>query len=132
MISIIIASVNKQLLNNIKQNIEETVGVPYEVIAFENTGGTKGICQIYNEGIAQAKYDIFCFMHEDLALKSFGWGEVIAGLFARHEKIGVVGIAGSTYKSIMPTGWGCIGAPGSNRSNLIQSFKYMKHDSLRA
>lgn len=131
MISIIIASANPQLLLQIKLNIEETVGVPYEIIAFENSSGAKGMCEMYNEGIDKAKYDILCFMHEDLALKNIGWGEAVQKLFSRHPKLGVLGIAGSTYKSIVPGGWGSPGSKGAERSNLIQSFKYMKKDSLR-
>ena len=39
MISIVIASVNETHLANVKTNIADTIGVPYEIIDFENHEG---------------------------------------------------------------------------------------------
>lgn len=123
MISIIIASANKNQLQALTQNIRETIGVPHEVLAFENSGGKKGICQIYNEGIAQAKHEILCFMHEDIFIHTKDWGNIVAGIFSRHN-IGVLGIAGASYKSLTPSGWLSLSSVETEYSNLIQSFKY--------
>lgn len=132
MISVIIASANSRLLEQVKTNIEETIGVAYEVIAFDNRDGAEGICRLYNKGTALAKYGILCYMHEDVALKTAGWGKVVRDLFERQPTLGIVGISGSVYKSVMPTGWWSAGAIGSERTNLLQSFKHMHQETLRS
>lgn len=73
MISIIICSKNKDLLKDVSANIELTIGVPYEIIAIENNKGEFGICKAYNDGASKAKYDIFCFMHEDISFETQNW-----------------------------------------------------------
>jgi hypothetical protein len=132
MISIIIASVDPKLFQQVKQNIAETIGVPYEVIAFENSNGARGICEVYNEGIDKATQDILCFMHEDLAISTKDWGRIVHDIFQQHPKLGVIGIAGSTYKSVMPTGWASQGFPESERTNILQSFKHIEYKTIHA
>jgi hypothetical protein len=122
MISIIISSVNPEHLKRVSNNIKDTVGVPYELITFENSSGEKGICEIYNLGICKAQYDIFCFMHEDLEIKTENWGKIVAEHFASIPDLGLLGIAGSTYKTSTPAGWHSAGA-GTSRANFIQSHK---------
>lgn len=132
MISIIIASANPQLLQNVKANIDETIGVPYEVLAFENGDGAKGICDLYNEGIRKAKHDILCFMHEDIKFVTNKWGGLVWDAFQQHTKVGIIGIAGSTFKSIMPIGWPSQGSHETERCHLLQSSKYTKKDTFHA
>jgi hypothetical protein len=132
MISVIIASADPKLLAQVRINVEETIGLPYEVLAFDNRDGAKGICEIYNEGIVQAKFDLLCFMHEDIAFETKDWGKITRDIFDQHPQLGIIGIAGSTYKSIMPTGWASQGSPESERSNLLQSFKYITYQTIRA
>lgn len=123
MLSIIIASVDNGQLQKITQNIRDTIGVPHEVLGFNNGDGRKGICRIYNEGIAQAKYDLLCFMHEDVFIHTQDWGAIVAGIFNNHN-VGVLGIAGASYKSLAPSGWLSLSSVETEYSNLIQSFKY--------
>jgi hypothetical protein len=104
MISIVIASINEQLLKKIKENIKSTVGVPYEIIAINNLNTGKGICQVYNEASNIAKYEYICFVHEDVSFKTINWGiNVIEHL--KEQNTGLIGIAGSTYRSLIPSGW---------------------------
>ncbi|MCZ4223761.1 glycosyltransferase [Pedobacter rhodius] len=125
MISIIIASVNAQQLNDIRINIEETVGIPYEILVFNNANGHKGLCEIYNLGAKQAKYDLLCYMHEDISIKTRNWGQIVLSAFAEITKLGLIGIAGSSYKSIAPSGWFCNGGPAKiNYINILQRFKF--------
>lgn len=105
MISIIIASANKQLLNQVSANIRGTIGVPYEILAFENSDGKKGICEIYNKGSQKAQYELLCFMHEDILIETPDWGKKVAGIFEKTTDIGLLGVAGSTYKSLTPSSW---------------------------
>ncbi len=132
MISVIIASANAKLLEEVKVNIGETIDFAHEVLAFENSNGEKGICEIYNEGITKSKYDILCFMHEDLAFKTKGWGKAVINAFHQHQKLGVLGIAGSTFKSIMPIGWPNQATQATERSNIVQSFKYLTLETKQA
>ena len=124
MISVIISSANKQMLADVRINIAETIGVPFEVLAFDNSNGAKGMCQVYNEGAAQAKYNILCFMHEDVAVKTNGWGQIANQLFQENPDVGLIGVAGSSYKPLSPSGWQGVSGDRTNYLNIIQGYKF--------
>ncbi len=125
MISIIICSANSTLLADIKENIRKTIGVAHEILAFENHGQQKGICEIYNQGVRNAKYEILCFMHEDVELHTINWGQNVIKAFAENAQLGLLGIAGSSYKSFSPSGWDSTAfRERINYSNLLQRYKY--------
>jgi len=123
MISIIIASADPDQLRQVSENIEITIGVPFEIIAINNSDGSKGICEIYNSGMQQARYDMLCFMHEDVLIKTDDWGNRVLNFFTTHHDYGLLGIAGSEYKSLAPSGWNPTGVETAY-INLIQRFKY--------
>jgi hypothetical protein len=129
MISIIIASVDEKYLSEIKKNVENTIGSEYEIIAFPNSNGARGLCELYNNGVSQAKYDIICFMHEDILIETRDWGKIVLHAFESNSNLGLLGIAGSTYKALSPSGWHC-NAVGMERSHIIQSFKFKKQASI--
>ena len=122
MISIIISSANPDLLKNVTQNIKNTVGVPYEIVSFDNSKGESGLCKLYNEGIRKAKFEYLCFMHEDVDIKTFDWGKIVIDHFNKDSQLGLVGLAGSKYKSTIPLGWDSLHL-SSNYINIIQEFK---------
>ncbi|TCC93536.1 hypothetical protein EZ428_01835 [Pedobacter frigiditerrae] len=126
MISIIIASVNQELLAGLEENIALTIGVDFEIIAIENSKGVKGICELYNDGALKAKYNLLCFMHEDLLIKTKNWGEIVVNLFNSNSGLGLIGVAGSQYKSVAPSSWYCYEneAPELLNFNIIQRYKY--------
>jgi hypothetical protein len=128
MLSIIIASVNKFQLKNISENIAATVGVAYEIIATENSGAKKGICQIYNEGIDKAKYDILCFIHEDIHIKTDGWGNTLVSLFT-DARLGLVGVAGAAYLPISPSSGGGVNS-NAVYMNILQSYKFQNKETI--
>lgn len=133
MISIVIASVNEKQLQDIKLNISQTIGVAYELIVFENSNGERGLCAIYNQGASEAKYELVCFMHEDIELKTKDWGKIVVDLFTENEKLGVVGVAGSAYKSLAPSGWGSESfEKPTNFFNYIQYFKRSETKEIHA
>lgn len=101
MISIIICSRNQTLLNNVSQSVRDTIGVPYEIIAIDNSEGKYGICKAYNLGVAQAKYDIFCFMHEDITFETQNWGQNVVN-HLKDESVGLIGVAGADPMHKMP------------------------------
>ncbi|SDH32773.1 Glycosyltransferase like family protein [Pedobacter terrae] len=125
MISVIICSIDKMLLKAVSQNITATIGVEHEIIAIDNLNSNKGICEVYNEGVELAKYPLLCFLHEDIKLKTHDWGKTVVNIF-RENKVGLLGVAGSTYRSIVPSGWFPPHEFGtaSWRLNIIQGSRY--------
>lgn len=105
MISIIICTRNEGALSSVSLSISETIGVPHEIIGIDNSKGQYGICEAYNMGAAQAKYETLCFMHEDVRFHSVGWGDIVA-ITLQDASIGVLGLAGGSYQARAPTGWG--------------------------
>lgn len=105
MISIIICSINERLLHQVKQNIAETIGVDFEIIAIDNRNSPLGICEVYNIGAAKAQYDFLCFMHEDVKMVTQNWGLTVVQLLKPDTGIGLIGVAGSYYKPLIPSSW---------------------------
>src|SRR5688500_17425788 len=98
MISVLICSINPEFLNRVTANIHRTIGVPFEIISYDNRNVKKGICEVYNILAEKACYPYLCFAHEYIILTTENWGEKIANIFSRREDIGVIGVAGSKYK----------------------------------
>ncbi|MCF0056996.1 glycosyltransferase [Dyadobacter sp. CY356] len=134
MISIIICSANAEELSEVSKNIDETIGVAYEIIGIDNSNGKRGICAVYNEGKQRAKFDILCFMHEDIEIKTQNWGTILLGIFSENKEIGVVGVAGGGYKALAPSGWYCVEYDSPDRSfqNVIQGYKLNDKDEIHA
>lgn len=105
MISVIVCSIDKNLANQIKENITATIGVPWELIMVDNNELRQSISRVYNIGASQAKYELLCFVHEDVLFKDDLWGRTIETLFKNDAQLGVVGVAGSKYKSKALSGW---------------------------
>ncbi|WP_342648523.1 glycosyltransferase [Mucilaginibacter sp. CSA2-8R] len=122
MITVIVCSINPQLLAAVKQNIAETIGCPFDVIAVDNRGSTAGISEVYNSAAAQARFDLLCFMHEDIILQTRNWGYVVAELLKAETGIGLIGVAGSYYKTLSPSGWGDV-TGYTDCMNIVQGFK---------
>jgi hypothetical protein len=104
MISIVVSSYKKDLFNQLRTNIENTIGVDYEIIKIDNPN-LMGICEAYNLGTSKSKYEIILFCHEDLIFRSKNWGKEILSLFETDSKIGLIGLAGCKVKSYVASGW---------------------------
>lgn len=96
---------NSDMLQQVSENIKNTIGVEYEVIAIDNVYGRYGICQAYNVGQKQAKYDILVYVHEDVLFRTKNWGVKLIHYFNRIPNLGCVGIAGAVQKSKAPSAW---------------------------
>lgn len=105
MISVIICSINKQLCEQVIKNIDSTIGLPWEPIIKDNIQEKKSITRVYNEAAKVAKYEILCFVHEDVLFKTRDWGRKIISDFQQDNQLGLVGIGGCKYKSELPSGW---------------------------
>jgi len=131
MLSIIICSINADQLSLVQRNIADTVGIAHEIIAIDNSINPRGITAVYNEGARRAKYSHLCFVHEDVVFESSDWGQKCIDIL-KDPEIGLVGIAGSGYKSLAPSGWHCEELPSPLKffQRLIQSFKYQAREDL--
>lgn len=119
MISIIICSIKPSLLNQLTKNIADTIGVEYEILAYDNRQTNWGITKVYNYCAEKAKYPYLVFCHEDILFHTKNWGIELINVLKKNE-IGLVGICGATYKSPAPASW--VSIPTSYyRSNLKNS-----------
>lgn len=107
MFTVITCSVNPDAASTLRANVEATIGVPFEFVAFDNRASRRGICSIYNECARNARYDMLCFVHEDVEFRTQGWGEIIARKL-REPDCGVIGFAGSASKLSPLTGFGSL------------------------
>ena len=105
MISVLICSINPGLLEKVTENIRNTIGIPFEILSFDNRIAKKGICEVYNQLVLKSKFEYLCFIHEDVLLRTDNWGKIITEIFLSHPATGLVGIAGSKYKSAYFSGW---------------------------
>jgi hypothetical protein len=103
MISIIICSRNATQLKLVKKNIPETIGVPFEILSVDNSNNKYSICTAYNTAASEAKYETLCFMHEDVVIRTSNWGNIVMDILSRG--FGLIGVAGSKYKSRFISGW---------------------------
>lgn len=120
MISIIICSVNSAVLERALTSIRNTIGVPFESIIIDNRPPYLGICDAYNQGAAKAKYDIFCFMHEDVSFETAGWGQKVID-HLHSKEIGLIGLAGGDIKSWVPSSWASL--ISASEISYIQHYK---------
>jgi len=128
MISVIISSANAGQLQQATDNITQTIGVDFEIIAIDNSAAKYGICAAYNKGASNAKFDILCFIHEDVLIKTQNWGLVLEDIFKNDSRVGLIGVAGATYKSLSPSPWSGHGID-TKCINLLQSYKYQNKET---
>ena len=105
MISVIICSINKVLAQQVQKNIAATIGVVWEFIVIENMVSPKSLTEVYNVGASKSKSDVLLFVHEDVLFQTKNWGQKLLDYFEKDNSLGLIGIAGSKYKSSVPSGW---------------------------
>lgn len=104
MLSVIISSYQTHYFRALINNIDDSCGVPYEIIQIQNPG-IKGICQAYNEGMEESQYPYMLFLHEDVYFETIGWGQQLVETFEKDTTIGLIGLAGSKVKTRAPSAW---------------------------
>jgi hypothetical protein len=121
MISIITCSANPARLPALARNIEDTIGVPYELIPIDNTTNRYGICAAYNLGGSHAKFNYLCFIHEDVLFETKDWGLRLI-LHLQEPGVGLVGVAGGDARALVPSSWSV--PIESKHIHLVQHYKY--------
>jgi hypothetical protein len=87
----------------------------------DNTNGKYSIFEAYNHGAEQSKYDHLIFLHEDVVIHTKGADEILIKTL-QDKSVGVVGVAGSVYKSRLLSSW--VDVPTEYyRSSILQSNK---------
>lgn len=124
MYSIICCSVNPEAAAALERNIADTIGMPFEFIAFDNRECSYGLCKVYNLCAARAKYELLCFVHEDVCFLTNNWGELLASQLSGKD-CGVIGFAGSILKLKRLTGWNTCGK--DLRANYVQYMRGGDH-----
>lgn len=136
MISIVICSRNPGIGEALRKNIDETIGVPYELIVVDNSRNEYSIFTAYNLGVSRCKFDVICFMHDDIVYRSDRWGAVALDHF-KDPTVGMIGVGGSRYLSRIPSIWwaGGLGmtddAKGTICQNSIETDPLTPWDSTR-
>lgn len=105
MVSIIICSRSSKISKSLQENIEATIGAPYELVVINNSSNSYSIFQAYNLGIKQSKGDYWCFIHDDLLFETENWGVALEHIFKTNPQVGLVGVAGAKVKTKMPSAW---------------------------
>jgi len=127
MISIIVSTHKPNLFKQFSENLNNTIGIEYELIAIENPA-QYSICKAYNLGIEKAKYPFLCFVHEDVIFKTQDWGKRLLSLMEADTSIGLIGVAGSKFKSSYPlSGWGQ--GPSLNKYKRGHIFHQIKDET---
>lgn len=128
MISIITCSRNIEAALLLKENIEATIGTDFEFLPFDNTKYSWGICKVYNYQLLLAKGDLVCFIHDDVKFLTQNWGLKLIQVFRETPNLGLVGLAGSGYKTKMSSTWSA--APKELQvAVLFEHKKYRRENS---
>lgn len=122
MISVIVSSYNEKNYTQFAASVQNTIGIEFELIKIYNPG-KMGIAAAYNKGAAKAKYPYLCFIHEDVSFKTHNWGKLLIDHFKQDEALGLLGIAGSNYKSYVFSGLGSTWGDANLRMNIMQPTK---------
>jgi hypothetical protein len=105
MISVVIASVKPELSQALRDNIEQTIGVPHEIWVHDNRHTQWGLCRIYNHYARLSKGRYIAFLHEDIRIYTSEWGRILADFYAANPQAGIIGFAGSILKTRTLSGW---------------------------
>ncbi|MBQ0126420.1 MAG: hypothetical protein KBS80_00335 [Bacteroidales bacterium] len=129
MISIIICSRNENISPALRKNIDETIGTEYEFVIIDNSLGKYSIFEAYNEGVARARGNLLCFVHDDVMFRTKEWGQNIENLFINNHDMGVVGVAGSHFMPKVPMYWWS--SPFISQYNLENDNGQIKENSTQ-
>jgi len=94
MISVITCSIKPEICKRMLESVSKTIDTEYETIIFDNREKKLGLCAAYNKTAKEAKGDYLCFVHEDIVIKTQGWGRELIKFYEHNNNCGIFGIAG--------------------------------------
>ncbi|MDD3078754.1 MAG: glycosyltransferase [Paludibacter sp.] len=118
MISIIICSRSSDISSVLKENIQNTIGIDYEIIVINNSENNYSIFSAYNKGVNLSNFPYLCFVHEDVLFRTNDWGNELIG-HLKDRNTGIIGIAGGKVMTKIPAQWSSEG----KYKNIIQHRK---------
>jgi hypothetical protein len=118
MISIVICSRNPDISAILKENIQNTIGLEFELIVIDNSANKYSIFSAYNIGYCQSKFPFLCFVHEDVLFHTQDWGKLLLMHF-KDAKTGLIGVAGGKIMTKVPAQW-------SNEGRYINVLQYQR------
>tara|TARA_R110002049_G_scaffold2372_4_gene17465 strand:+ start:9463 stop:10329 length:867 start_codon:yes stop_codon:yes gene_type:complete len=131
MLSIIVCTIRPNLVNKLEESISRTIGdVDCEILKFDNKKNKYPISKVYNICKQKAKYKYCLFVHEDVVFKTKNWGNILIDIFNRDKKIGLIGVAGSNYKSKNPSAFWHV-RDENLFINIIQHYGKDTHTHLK-
>ena len=125
MISIVICHRDNVFLQKIRSNIEDTIGVLYELHIIDNSEGQYSIFEAYNLGVSKSQYPIICFSHEDIIFHTKNWGVNVVEHF-KDNTIGMIGICGGDAMPNVPAPWWNSNTQNHRYYNNINTWKGQK------
>lgn len=121
MISVIISTYKPDNFLKFSENLKLNIGVNYELIAIDNPG-LMGLCEAYNKGGEKAQYPYICFCHDDILINTPDWGQKVIDIFEKNDNIGLLGVAGGSYKPWAPSSWFFTGDEKYAKMNVTQVY----------
>lgn len=118
--SLIICSRKYSITKELELNIQETIQEDYELIVVDNSNNKLSIFEAYNNGLEKSQGEFVVFLHDDILFRTFAWGGIVKEVFTKNKDLGLLGIAGSTIKTRIPTTWWT--GPGSNHIRILQHY----------
>jgi hypothetical protein len=104
MISIIVCTNRPAELLKLEQSVNETIGLPYELIALNSSNCYHSIFKAYNTGIAKSRFETLCFVHDDVRFETANWGKILFD-HLNDTKSGFIGVAGGPVVARIPAPW---------------------------
>jgi len=102
MLSIVICSRNKELCDQLVANINQTIGIPFDL---EIIAGAASITQAYESGLEKCTGEYCLFLHEDVLFHTNNWGKLLLNHFNNDSSIGLIGVAGAKTHTLVPSAW---------------------------
>lgn len=121
MISIITSTYKPDNFRKFSENVKLNIGIPYEIISIENPG-LMGLCEAYNKGAENAQYPYVCFCHDDILINTPNWGQKVIEIFEQNDNVGLLGVAGGSYKPWVPSSWFFPGDEKHSKMNVTQVY----------
>ena len=103
-VSIIVSCRDKTGFVLFEDNVAKTIGCDYEIIQIFNPG-KYSLCAAYNIGIKRVRYEYVCFVHDDVEFLVDDWGKHCISVFESVKGCGLIGVAGSAYKTWLAGSW---------------------------